>query len=241
MSYDIVIDTCRDLLKNFPGAKNIQDYLDNRISKPAQEKFKLGYFPDCENLSTLTNVVDKNLLEALNLLYYKQNNDNITTTNELHSQFENHNVIMPYRDVYGEVIGIVGRALNTSYNIAKYKNTSFEKGKHLFGLYEAKSSIIDKNLVYIVEGQFDCISMQDNKLENVVALGSSTMTNDQLSLILRYTDNIILLLDNDAAGKSGMDKIIEHYSIYANIKIGKIPEQYKDIDEYLKEHKGVEI
>jgi DNA primase len=238
MSYSKIIDVCRDLLLNFPNAKQVQDYIDNRISREAQDKFSLGYFPSVEYLYLLTDIIDRFLLEELNLLYYKQNRDGLSVIKEIHSQFESHNLIMPYRNVYGDTIGIVGRRLCSDENITKYKNTEFAKGKHLFGLYEAKHSIIDNDCVYIVEGQFDCISAHSRCLNNFVALGSSSMTADQLSLVLRYTENIILLLDNDAAGIAGMNKIVEHFDKYANIKIGKIPEQYKDIDEYLRENKN---
>jgi DNA primase catalytic core len=244
MSFLKVIDVCRDLLLNFPDAKYIADYLDNRISKSAQEKFNLGYFPDCKNISLLTNIIDKSILEQLNLIYYKSDNDNLSLKDEPHSPLENHNVIMPYKDLYGNIVGLVCRSNLSDKErglIPKYRNTSFNKGKHLFGLYEAKHSIIENNIAYVVEGQFDCISAHDSKLKNTVALGSSTMTFEQFALLFRYTNNIILLLDNDEAGKKGTKKIIERYGKYANIKPGRIPDQFKDIDEYIKESNSNEL
>jgi len=120
--------------------------------------------------------------------------------------------------------------------IPKYKNTSetnaFKKGNLLFGLYENKQSIIEKDCVYIVEGQFDVIKAVEKGFTNIVALGNSHMTSYQFSVISRYTDNIFLLLDNDEAGEKGRKRIVEKFGKLANIQNFYLPESYKDIDEY---------
>jgi len=123
--------------------------------------------------------------------------------------------------------------------ISKYKNSSekhnpkFKKGNHLFGLFENKKNIMEKNCVFVVEGQFDVIKAYEKGFNNVVALSNSNMTQYQISLITRYTDNIFLLLDNDEAGEKGRKRIVDMFGKYANINNFYLPMEYKDIDEYL--------
>lgn len=233
-----IVSCCRDLLIKFPNAKPIADYLDNRLPKDIQEKFSFGYFPPNTNLQSLISVVSEEKLSKLGLLYKKIMQDGVSNRNINYSPMENHNLILPYRDVHGKIVALVGRSILSDeqrqlLNIPKYKNTTFKKGKHLFGLFESKPEIIKKNLVVVVEGQFDCIKAHSKGLNNIVALGSSSMTFDQFALITRYTNNIILMLDNDNAGKIGTERIMKLYSNYANITTRSFPKNFKDIDEFL--------
>lgn len=236
--FDEVIIFCQDLLDNFPLAKDVKNYANGRLREASQKKFSFGFFPGDENLSEILSFIGEAKLSKLDLIYDKVIQDGVSSRRIKRSTLNNHNLIMPYKDVYGNIVAIVGRTPLSEedravLNIPKYKNTSFNKGNHLFGLFEAKSSIIKNNLVYIVEGQFDCISAHDKGLENIVALGSSSMTFEQLALILRYTNNIVLLLDNDKAGNAGADKAVKAYAKYANIKKTSLPAGIKDIDEFL--------
>jgi DNA primase len=245
MSFEAVVSCCRDLLINFPDAKDVADYADKRLSRAGQEKFSFGYFPAHKNLQALIAMVGEEKLSKLELIYDRIVQDGVSNRKITRSSMENHNLVMPYKDVYGNVIGLVGRTIlndeqRNKANIPKYKNTSRDtglvKGSHLFGLFESKDSIIKNNLAFIVEGQFDCITSYDKGLTNVVAAGTSNMTFEQFALITRYTNNIVLLFDNDDAGKTGSDKIIKLYSKYANIKRAELPKGFKDIDEYLSEN-----
>ena len=239
--FDDVIGCCRDLLINFPDARDVAEYADKRLSKAGQERFSFGYFPSHKNLQALAATVGEDRLIKLELIYSKIIQDGVSNRKVLHSNLERHNLVMPYRDVYGNVVAIVGRTVldddqRKKIDIPKYKNTSFSKGSHLFGLFEAKDSIIQNNLAFVVEGQFDCITASDKGLTNVVALGSSGMSFEQFALLIRYTNNIVMMLDNDDAGKAGMDRVIKLYHKHANIKRAILPNGYKDIDEYLSDN-----
>ena len=238
--FDTLATHCSELLNSFDGAKEVASYIDNRLSKSAQQTFGFGYFPTNENLKLLSSAINDEALTDLSLIYDKAHHNGYELIKERHSTMENHNLIMPWRDVYGDIIGIVGRSILDEKSlqvsgISKYKNTDFKKRRHLFGLYEGKNSIVNKNKVFIVEGQFDTISAHDKGMKNVVALGSSGMAFEQVALLLRYTNNFIILLDNDDAGIKGSQKIHEHYSRYANIRIAKLPEGYKDLDAAIKD------
>jgi DNA primase catalytic core len=232
--YDDIISCCRDLLLNFPQAKEVSKYADSRLSKEGQEKFQFGYFPSFQNLSAIINSIGKERLIELELLYA-----NYSEHKEQHSCMENHNLLIPYKDMYGNIIAAVGRTILNDEQRGespKYKNTSFKKGNHLFGLYEAKTSILKNDKAYVVEGQFDCITAHDKGMDNVVALGSSSMTFEQFALLLRHTKNIALILDNDDAGRAGVKRIIDNYGKHANISVVELPKPYKDIDGFLVEN-----
>lgn len=232
-----IIKSCKYLLNNFQEAQEVKNYLDNRLNKESQDLFDFGYFPSINNINVLQELLDNNLLEDLNLLYSKEIDDAFYPRTLLFSYFENYPLIMPFKDHYGNTIGIVGRTLASenerrAKNISKYKNTKFTKGNYLFGLYENKKHIIENNCVYIVEGQFDVIKANEKGLKNIVAIGSGNMSMNQFALICRYTDNIFLLLDNDEAGIKGRKKIISKFSKLANIRNMYLPDEYKDIDEF---------
>jgi DNA primase catalytic core len=243
MTLKKVIDLGRYLLQNCPEAEDVQAYLDTRVSRECQEKFEFGYFPPPFNLKLITSSIDEKELEKLGLLYIRNVHDSISARIEYDPYFTHQPLIMPYKDVYGNVIAIVGRSLleddeRKTLKIEKYKNTKFKKNQHLFGLFEAKESIIQNDLVYVVEGQFDVIKAFERGITNIVALGSASMSDYQVSLILRYTKNILLLLDNDTAGDKGRALARTKYSDIANINDIYLPEGYKDIDDYLKDNDG---
>lgn len=243
MIYDNIITYCRNLLTS-EVAQQAQIYLNTRLSPQAQERFGFGYFPPQEGVKELVSVIGLKEMSDEELIYTKHIQNGIFNEEELHATLERHNLVMPYRDSYGEVIGIVGRSLlsdeeRKDKKIGKYKNTSFSKKENLFGLYEAKKAIVRENCAIVVEGQFDCISANDGGLENIVAVGSHTLTMAQMCLLLRYTNNVVVLFDMDEAGQEGGDKAVREFGGICNIRKGKLPSGWKDICEFLVDN-GVE-
>lgn len=239
--YENVVDSCRFLLKNYPGAQDCRDYLDDRLSYESQESFCFGYFPSIDEMVALTSLVGEECLKDYKLFYKKIISDSLSHRESKHSYFDNYPLVMPFRDTYGKIIAIVGRTLLSDADrdkkgISKYKNTVFKKGNYLFGLFEAKKEITRQNCVYIVEGQFDVIKSMEKGFNNIIALGSANMTAYQFSVINRYTNNIFLLLDNDEAGEKGRQSILNKFGRFANIKNFYLPELYKDIDDFFKEN-----
>ena len=237
-----IVETCHSLLSDYPAAQEAQDYLNGRLSKSSQDMFQFGYFPDVANLSALSDVVGEEILLQQKLLYTRHIEDVQCHRQVISSYFEQHPLVMPFCDPYGQPVGLVGRTLlsepeRLKKKIGKYKNTQdspiFKKGNLLFGLYENKRHILEKEFVYVVEGQFDVIKAAEIGLRNVVALGSSSMTNYQYSVISRYVNTLFLLLDNDVAGNKGRKRIINKFGSFINIRNLYIPEPYKDIDEYI--------
>lgn len=245
--FDNITNSCHYLLNHFPEAKEVKDYLDDRLSISSQSKFLFGYYPSLDKINILIELVGKEALEHTKLLFSKDIEDSLSARTIVSSYFEDYPLVMPFRDAHGNILALVGRTLlseqdRLSKKIPKYKNTTpFKKGKAIFGLYECKESIIKNNCVYIVEGQFDAIKAMEIGLSNVVAIGTNSMTAYQFALITRYTDNLILVLDNDEAGKKGRQSLLKKYNKLANIKNLYVPEPYKDIDEYISNEKITNI
>lgn len=240
------------LLKYSPQAQSTRDYLKGRINKYTQEEFGFGYFPPGQDLNEILEIVDEDSLREAGLVYNKPTTDGNCVVEIKHSYFHYHNLVFPYRDVYGNIVGLVGRSLLTEEEIGrikkdyqvfipKYKNTDLYKSQHLFGLHAAKEEIISKGYVILVEGQFDYLSCFEAGIFNVVALGGVSFSNTQFYLLLRYTDRIYLLLDNDEAGRKATPKIIQRFSHQAQIGEISLPTQFKDIDAYLKSGEDYQI
>jgi len=238
---DKIVESCRYLLNNFPEAQECRDYLNSRINEESQERFQFGYFPKIHDLSVLTSLVGEDILKETKLIYTKDISDSYSPRSLNFCFFDQHPLIMPYKDAYGRTVALVGRTIlseneREKSKIAKYKNTVFQKRNYLFGLNESKQNILEQDCVYIVEGQLDVIKSIESGFRNVVGLGNSNMTYYQFSIINRYTNNIFLLLDNDEAGEKGRKRISKLFGQYANIRNFYLPDPYKDIDEYLSKN-----
>jgi DNA primase len=241
-----VMSACSTLLKNHPIAEETRKYLNTRCSDFYQKEFNFGYFPQNHELHHLLNLLDNGeaKLKELDLLYKKETISDGIFIKENALKLEHHNLILPYKNLYGDIIALVGRTLlpkEEQINISKYKNTEFYKNKHLFGLNKSKKAILQRNAVFIVEGQFDFISCYRHGFHNTVAVGTASLSKNQFYIIKRYTNNLYFLFDNDNAGNKGFEKAVSKYSNYANIQKINIPNQYKDIDEYLNNSRDHDI
>lgn len=241
-----ITEACRFLLHDFPGAEKVREYLDSRLTKESQEKFHFGYYPGWEEISLLTDIVGEDALLQYELIYYKDIEDSLFPRSIPVSKFDKMPLVLPFRDVYGQVVGLVARTLldeagQKEAKIPKYKNTVFKKGNYLFGLYENKKDIVEQGSVYVVEGQFDVIKAGERGIKNVVGLGTSKMTPVQFCSLCRYTDNIYLLLDNDDSGRKGRRAITDKFGKMANFHNLYLPLEYKDIDEYLSKEPDVGV
>jgi DNA primase len=228
-----VLDTCQKLLKT-EIALEAKTYLNSRMKEKTQTDFQFGFFPSSSHLS----LMDINILHELKLSFEINN-----LINQHTSFFEYHNLVFPVRDDYGFIIGLTGRTILSNEQqkerkIDKYKNSFYKKSHILFGLDQAKEAIQASKSVFLVEGQVDCIACHAAGFYNVVALGGPSLSLYQLYLLKKYGGTnikILLLLDNDKAGKEGSAKIIQKYNSLAKIKTIELPSQFKDIDQYLKE------
>ncbi|MBN1107543.1 MAG: DNA primase [Bacteroidales bacterium] len=147
-------------------------------------------------------------------------------------------VMFPIHSLSGQVLGFGGRVLKTDAKTAKYLNSPeseiYHKSRILYGIYQARRSITQEDRVYLVEGYTDVLSLHEVSIENVVASSGTSLTQEQVRLIKRFTPNITVLYDGDPAGIKasirGIDIILEEGM---NVKIVLLPDG-EDPDSYSK-------
>jgi DNA primase len=154
-------------------------------------------------------------------------------------------VIFPIHNLSGRVVGFGARILKTNEKAPKYinspENDIYQKSKIVYGIFYAKTAIVRNNKCYLVEGYTDVISLHQAGVENVVASSGTSLTTGQIELIKRYTPNITILYDGDAAGIKasfrGIDMILENGM---NVKVVLFPDG-EDPDSYARNHSQEEL
>jgi DNA primase len=237
--FEEVVRACKTLLYT-PEGKEAKRYISSRLSNYNIDKYNIGYFPNDDNLHLLCSLVNKDILEQLRLTYPKRVQKRGYVEEINRGLFSEHNIVFPFVGEYGHIIALAGRTLlddagQKEKNIPKYKNTFFTKSLHLFGLYKAKRAIEQNGYAFVVEGQMDCISCHANGYHCTVGLTGSDLSRYQLYLLKKMTNKIYLLFDNDEAGRKAFDRVYKNYSKYIKIEKLKVPEGYKDVDQYLRE------
>lgn len=207
-------------------------FLERGFREDTIRKFQLGY---C--LETGKDLTDAALKAGYNLDYLEKSG--LTKTNERGSfDFFRGRVMFPIHSISGRVLGFGGRTLKADKNIAKYFNSPesiiYNKSQILYGIHFAKSAIVKFDNCFLVEGYTDVISLHQTGIENVVASSGTSLTQDQIRLIKRYTNNITILYDGDAAGIKasfrGIDLILAEG---LNVKVVLFPDG-DDPDSYAK-------
>ena len=166
------------------------------------------------------------------------------TDGSLHDRFYDR-VMFPIHSVSGRVIAFGGRTLFTDKSVAKYVNSKeseiYVKSRSLYGIYFAKSAISRADKCYLVEGYLDVLSMHQLGITNVVASSGTALTVEQIRLIKRFTDNVTIMYDGDAAGihaaLRGIDMILKEGM---NVKVVLIPDG-DDPDSYARKHTLEEV
>jgi DNA primase len=196
------------------------------------KKFNLGYSPDVWDALTQDAVKNKHAEEFLEKTGLSIRNDK----GKLYDRFRGR-VMFPIHNFTGRVIGFGGRTLKTDKNVPKYVNSPesdiYHKSNVLYGLFHAKKAIRDQDNCYLVEGYADVLSVHQAHIENVVASSGTSLTIEQIRLIGRFTQNVTILYDGDAAGIKaslrGLDMILEEG---LNVKVVSFPEG-DDPDSYM--------
>ncbi len=154
-------------------------------------------------------------------------------------------VIYPVFTVSGKVVAFGGRTLRKDKDVAKYVNspesTVYKKSYELYGLYQAKQAIVKKDKCILVEGYMDVISMHQSGVENVVASSGTSLTEGQIRLIHRFTENVTVIYDSDPAGiKASLRGIDLLLAEGLNVKVLLLPEG-DDPDSFAQSHSSSEV
>lgn len=154
-------------------------------------------------------------------------------------------VIFPVHTVSGKVVAFGGRILGSDKKLAKYVNSPeseiYSKSHELYGLYLAKSAIVRQGCCFLVEGYTDVISMHQSGIENVVASSGTSLTEGQIRLLHRFTNDITILYDGDSAGiKASLRGIDMLLAEGLHIKVLLLPDG-DDPDSFARKHPGDEF
>ncbi len=195
-------------------------------------KFGLGFAPESRNLfseAAIKNQFNPELLQKSGLV--------VNRNNQLADNYRDR-IIFPIHNNSGKVIGFGARLIKTNDKAPKYINTPenelYVKSKLLYGTFFARQAIDKADECFLVEGYTDVLSLHQGGIENTVASGGTSLTQDQLRLIKKYTKNLTIIYDGDAAGVKaalrGLDMALEEG---LNVKLVLVPDGH-DPDSYLQ-------
>lgn len=227
-------------LINTPEGRDVGlTYLYSRgVTEEAIKKFHLGFALDkSDHITSLMRKegFDSDTLKTLGITGQSQ-------TGNLYDKYRGR-VIFPIMNSSGKVVGFGGRDLKGGP--AKYINSPesslYHKNNELYGIFQAKSEIVRQDKCYLVEGYLDVIGMWQSGLQNVVASSGTALTDGQIALIHRFTNNITLLYDGDAAGIKaalrGIDMLLSHKM---NVTVLLLPDG-DDPDSFARKHSAEEF
>ncbi|UYZ64263.1 DNA primase [Hymenobacter weizhouensis] len=215
-------------------------YLRQRgLNQQTIKTFELGYSLDqWDDLlkSAEKAGYERKYLEKTGLVVTKED-DQGQDTGRRYDRFRGR-VMFPIHNVSGRVIGFGARTLKPHDKTAKYLNSPesdiYHKSDVLYGLYQGRQAIRSEELCYLVEGYLDVLSLHQGGIKNVVASSGTSLTDGQIRLIKRYTDNVTVLYDGDAAGirasLRGIDMLLEGG---LNVRVVLFPDG-DDPDSYIR-------
>jgi DNA primase len=222
-----------------PAAAGARDYIYNKrgLSEKTVMDWQIGFSPD--SWDDLLNVLKKKgYLEpeilAAGLAIKKEGR------NSFYNRFRGR-IMFPINDINGNTVAFTARVSperEATEQMGKYINSPetmlYSKSHVVFGLDKAKMEVKSLGYAIVVEGQMDCISCHQAGFKNVVASSGTAFTADQLKLLKRYSNNLMLSFDMDSAGQLAADRgIREAFAAEMNIKVIVLPEG-KDPDELIR-------
>lgn len=218
-----------------PAGKKALDYLYQRqLTDNTIQDFYLGYSPDSwdklMNFLRSKGYFEKEIFDA-GLVVQKDNNRGY------YDRFR-HRVMFPIKNIFGQVVGFTARVLDGDEKTAKYINTPqtliYNKSQVIFGLDKAKREIKNKDLAVVVEGNMDVIASYQAGIKNVVASSGTALTADQVQTLKRYSNNLALSFDADAAGQAAAERGID-IALSHGLNIKVITLTHKDPDDCIKQ------
>ena len=211
------------LIKNINAG--LAKYLESRkLSKESLKKFKIGLAPNqWDGLLNYLRAksINLKLIEKTGLIIPKEKGG-------FYDRFR-HRLIIPICDLKSRIIAFGARSLDQS--LPKYINSPetkiFYKGRNLFGLNLAKDALRENDYCIITEGYFDVIMPMQEGLANIVCSSGTALTNEQIRLLKRYTKNVVVIYDSDAAGQiatlRSLDLFLEEDM---HVKVVDLPKGY---------------
>lgn len=218
----------QSLLKNDRAIEYV--FKKRGLSKDIVQTFQIGYAPDSGDA----------LVQFLRKKGFSQQElSQGGLTNRFGGDLFRGRMMVPLMDASGQVIGFTGRILIDDPNAPKYLNTPetplYNKGRHVFGLSQAKESIRKSDYAVIVEGNLDVVSSHQAGVTQVVATAGTAMTESHLKALVRLSQNARLAFDGDAAGLAATERAIPiAQQVGIDLTIISLPDDVKDPDELIQ-------
>ena len=205
------------------------------LDKKTVVDFKIGYAPDTDS-SLVTFLTKKG--------YTKADLKDAGLVGQRGGDLFRSRMMIPLMDGSGRVIGYTGRLIGDKKNAPKYLNTPqtllYDKSRHVFGLHLAKQAIRTEDKSVLVEGNLDVISSHQFGVTNVVATAGTALTNQQLKVLKRLSDVVVLAFDNDRAGLAATERTIPiAEQVGVTLKVVNLPPESKDPDELVRSDKAL--
>ena len=237
---DAMTLACNFYRQQLRGARPAIDYLKGRgLTGEIAAKYWVGYAPDgWDSLRQVFTDYENEVLVESGLVIDRSDEDN--SQRKRYDRFRDR-IMFPIRNTKGQVIGFGGRVMGAGE--PKYLNSPetplFQKGSELYGLFEARQAIRDKDYVLVTEGYMDVVALAQYGFEQAVATLGTACTATHVQKLLRQTDNVIFSFDGDSAGRRAARRALEaclpHASDSRTLKFLFLPTEH-DPDSYVREH-----
>jgi DNA primase len=213
------------VLWSLPAGEPGKQLLERRgVGEETARRFGLGYAPGGTNLTAFLRKRGHSMQDAGDAGLVRSGRD-----------FFQQRLMVPIRDERGQVLAFTGRTV-VDGEPRKYVNTpetpAYSKGKVLFALDLARNAIQERGHAVLMEGQFDVIVGHQFGVGNAIASSGTALTGDQLTLLRRFTEEVVLMFDNDRAGTAAAAKAIE--LAQQGVRVAQIEGDAKDPDEFLR-------
>ena len=217
------------VLHQLPAGEPGRQLLARRaVGDDTARRFALGYAPGGSNLAAYLLKRGRPMTDAIAAGLVRRDG----------RDFFQQRLVVPIRDDRGQPVAFTGRTV-LDHETRKYVNTpetpAYSKGRVLFALDVARSEIETRGHAVVMEGQFDVIIGHQFGVKNAIASSGTALTGDQVALLRRFTDEVVLMFDNDRAGRAAAAKAVllvqEHG---ARTRVARLTGEAKDPDEFLR-------
>lgn len=230
----IVLEAAQKWMQEHIGTEADKYIASRGMNDWARREFRVGASGSYRQmLDDMSKLYKPEIMRKAGLVYLRDNGEQM--------DYFRHRVTFPFLNRYGRVIGFTARDLTGSAK-AKYLNSPdsivFKKGAEFFGLYQARSEIAKYNKVFLVEGQFDVISMAQNGIRNVICKSGSALDSVQVKRLRLLCENVTLVYDDDKAGiHAAVTQIPVLLDAGMNVRCVMLPEG-QDPDDFARANTG---
>lgn len=230
----IVLEAAQKWMQEHIGTEADKYIASRGMDDWARREFRVGASGNYRQmLDDMSKLYKPEIMRKAGLVYLRDNGEQM--------DYFRHRVTFPFLNRYGRVIGFTARDLTGSAK-AKYLNSPdsivFKKGAEFFGLYQARSEIAKYNKVFLVEGQFDVISMAQNGIRNVICKSGSALDGVQVKRLRLLCENVTLVYDDDKAGiHAAVTQIPVLLDAGMNVRCVMLPEG-QDPDDFARANTG---